>query len=345
MSNGSSVVSIACQANGSLIVGGYFASTANQTNNYIARLDSGGNADGSFNVLIDTNLIQITPTAYVAPHVESVAIDPEGRVLLAGFFKEVNFTSRANLARLFNTAGATSSLVISNLTINWIRGQTSPEFSITLFEGTTNGSSWFGLGTGKYVNGHWQLPITTSLTNLTIRARGLVQAGFRNASTWVLEESIGPAAISSQPGDSSNAWGGQAVLEVQAAGAGPMSYQWFKDGNILIDGGTRKGSQSSRLVIDPLTHADSGRYWAVISNAQGSVISSPATLVVMEPFFISQPTNVFVNVGSDAVLAANAVGTPPIMYEWLRNGTQLIGETAATLLLTNVQLKELGVPY
>ena len=55
------------------------------------------------------------------------------------------------------------------------------------------------------------------------------------------------------------------------------------------------------------------------------------------PVITLQPTNYLVaDEGSTITLIAAATGTPPLSYQWTANGTPLVGQTNATLLLTNV---------
>jgi hypothetical protein len=56
-----------------------------------------------------------------------------------------------------------------------------------------------------------------------------------------------------------------------------------------------------------------------------------------------QPTNTTVTVGSNATFAVSAGGSPPLTYQWLFNGTNIIADaTSSTLTLTNVQFSQAG---
>jgi hypothetical protein len=55
------------------------------------------------------------------------------------------------------------------------------------------------------------------------------------------------------------------------------------------------------------------------------------------PVFTEVPTNlVTVNAGSSVTIAAAAIGTQPLSYQWTTNGVAMAGETNADLVLTNV---------
>src|SRR5262245_30286361 len=68
-----------------------------------------------------------------------------------------------------------------------------------------------------------------------------------------------------------------------------------------------------------------------------------ATAVGQQPPVISlQPASQSVSVGAIASLRAIAVGTAPLRYEWRLGETVLVGETNATLSITNVQVSQAG---
>jgi len=66
------------------------------------------------------------------------------------------------------------------------------------------------------------------------------------------------------------------------------------------------------------------------------------TNVPMAPFINTHPAAQTVGVGDTAVFNVNAVGTPPLRYQWYFNSVPMLGQTNATLTLTNAQLTETG---
>ncbi|MES2920362.1 MAG: immunoglobulin domain-containing protein [Verrucomicrobiota bacterium] len=56
------------------------------------------------------------------------------------------------------------------------------------------------------------------------------------------------------------------------------------------------------------------------------------------PIVGTHPQGQSMPAGSDVILSADAAGLPPITWQWRRNGTDLPGDTATTLTLTNLQL-------
>jgi hypothetical protein len=73
------------------------------------------------------------------------------------------------------------------------------------------------------------------------------------------------------PGDSFS-------LDVTASGAGPISYQWQKNGTNLSDGGSLSGVNAATLSVTNATAADVGNYTVIVSNAANSVIISNAVV-------------------------------------------------------------------
>ncbi len=66
------------------------------------------------------------------------------------------------------------------------------------------------------------------------------------------------------------------TIGVTASGA-PLTYQWYKNGEVLI------GATAATLVFNNAQNADTGTYTVRISNGAGSVMSLPATLDVPVP--------------------------------------------------------------
>ena len=77
------------------------------------------------------------------------------------------------------------------------------------------------------------------------------------------------------------------------------------------------------------------------TNAANGVL----TLVVENvlPYGVTvSPTNSIVAVGSTVTLVASATGPGPLGFQWLHNGTNIIGATNTTLVLTNVSKSATG---
>jgi uncharacterized delta-60 repeat protein len=85
----SSVWSVALQPDGKILIGGDFTSYDGTARGRVARLNADGTLDGSF-----------TPGAGADARVWSVALQPDGKVLIGGDFTSYGNTSRNGIARL-----------------------------------------------------------------------------------------------------------------------------------------------------------------------------------------------------------------------------------------------------
>jgi hypothetical protein len=84
----------------------------------------------------------------------------------------------------------------------------------------------------------------------------------------------------------------------------------------------------------------------VVANSLGSATSAVATLTVtpVAPYFTIQPVGAALSVGSSRTLNGQANGSQPIGYQWQRYGTNLLGSTQTSLVLTNLVTSDSG-PY
>jgi uncharacterized delta-60 repeat protein len=85
-----SVSSVALQPDGKVLIGGSFTNVSGVSRNGIARLNANSSLDSSFN----------PGTGVSGGSVWSVALQPDGKVLIGGLFTTVNDTNRNNIARL-----------------------------------------------------------------------------------------------------------------------------------------------------------------------------------------------------------------------------------------------------
>ncbi len=91
-----SISSVAVQSNGMVLIAGGFTNVNGLTRNRVARLKTDGSLDTGF----QNGMSGVTANAGNTPWVNSVAIQPDGKVLIGGGFNAVNGTSRNQIARL-----------------------------------------------------------------------------------------------------------------------------------------------------------------------------------------------------------------------------------------------------
>ena len=85
----STVFSIATQLDGKILIGGGFTTIGGVTRNNIARLNSDGTVDTGFNPNANSNI-----------DVTSIAIQPDNKIIIGGFFNTVGGVTRNRIARL-----------------------------------------------------------------------------------------------------------------------------------------------------------------------------------------------------------------------------------------------------
>jgi alpha-tubulin suppressor-like RCC1 family protein len=179
------------------------------------------------------------------------------------------------------------------------------------------------------------------LSNHTVVVRGTPPSGNPNppaGTTNVITVAAGqshslglrlePVVITVQPQNVTAVPGDTVSFTVGATGSQPVTYQWRKNGAAIA------GAINSTLSLFNVTTNDNGSYSVIVSNPLGSVTSSNAVLQVNVPVFISEhPQSVEVSEADSASFRVVAGGTPPLRYQWRRNGTNIIGATSSTLLI------------
>jgi len=95
---GRQIQAIAIQTDGKIIVGGYFTGYDGVPGNNIARLNSDGSLDASFNP--GTGLSGTYPGSGAYSIVNAITVQPDGKIIVAGYFTDYNGTTRNDIARL-----------------------------------------------------------------------------------------------------------------------------------------------------------------------------------------------------------------------------------------------------
>ena len=220
------VYSIAVQADGKILAGGDFTSIGGQTRNRIARLDAttgladsfNPNANGVvFSIAVQADgkilaggiftaasadrrataspgsmprpawLIRSTRTRTVT--VYSIAVQADGKILAGGAFTSIGGQTRSRFARLSNDTAALQNLAVTQTTITWTRGGSSPQFTRVTFESSTDNVNYTPLGNGTAAGSNWTLTGLSLPTgqNIYIRARGYYRSGYFNGSESITE--------------------------------------------------------------------------------------------------------------------------------------------------------------
>ena len=145
--------------------------------------------------------------------------------------------------------------------------------------------------------------------------------------------------ISTQPTNETVLAGSNAAFSVTAGGTPSLVYKWRKNGTNLVNGGNISGATTNVLQFTAATTNNTGNYTVVITNNYGSITSAVATLTVtptFAPTISTQPTNQTVFAGGNAVFTMTAGGTPPLVYQWRKNGNNLANGGNISGATTNV---------
>src|SRR5262245_17531469 len=113
------------------------------------------------------------------------------------------------------------------------------------------------------------------LSCLVLAASALFSACGGGSSGDGMSPAASAPEITSQPSSVTATAGSTATFSVSASGTDPLSYQWKKNGTAIT------GATSTSYTTPTLQSSDNGAtYLVVITNPEGSVTSSAATLTV-----------------------------------------------------------------
>lgn len=166
----------------------------------------------------------------------------------------------------------------------------------------------------------------------------------------VLQQSALPAIVDA-PRSVLVRTGQTASLTATASGAPAPTLQWqtraANSTDAWSDVTTGTGPTTANYTTTATTLADNGvQYRVVATNAVGSTESTAVTVSVSDvdvaPSITTQPANLSVASGSDAVFAIDARGTEALSYQWRRNGVAIAGANSPVLRLTGVTPSNAG---
>ena len=139
------------------------------------------------------------------------------------------------------------------------------------------------------------------------------------ATPYILNFTGGPTCVAPSIGSSPSnatfsACSSSIILTVGASGTGPFTYQWFKDGNPVSNGTTASGSVISGAngqqirIAPPLTPADVGSYYAIVTGQCGTPVQSASAAVTLDPAFATPAANDTCGGAQVVALGTNVLG-------------------------------------
>ena len=127
------------------------------------------------------------------------------------------------------------------------------------------------------------------------------------------------------------------ILSASASSGLPVSFS-LVSGPALLAGNLLSVGSSPGLVTVRASQAENANYIGAPDVDQSFLVVTNAMPIIM-----ADPTNVTVNVGSDATFAVSAT-TAPLNYQWRFNGLDLPGATNSALLIPRTTANR-GGPY
>lgn len=151
-----------------------------------------------------------------------------------------------------------------------------------------------------------------------------------------LQVNVAPTLLRA-PSDQTVAQGAGITWSVLVEGSPPFSYQWYRNGN-PVDGATK-----AELRLANLRPEDAGTFTVNIRNSAGAVTTPSAQLsVLVPPTVLTAPTNSEFLLGATARFSVTAQGTPPLSYQWYRNGEPVPQADRPVLEIPAVRLEDEG---
>lgn len=147
--------------------------------------------------------------------------------------------------------------------------------------------------------------------------------------------------ITQQPTNQLVSVGQSATFSLTATTPNPTSFQWYKNG-VLIASAT-----STSYTTPPTNLGDNGAvFYCIVSDSVGSVQSNNATLTVGEsPTITQEPSSIAVTEGDGATFNISASGTATLLYQWKKNGVDIVGATTNVYNIASTTLSDNGNVY
>ena len=131
--------------------------------------------------------------------------------------------------------------------------------------------------------------------------------------------------------------GGNTSFSVTAGGSPSLLYQWSLNGTPI------PAATNAVLALIGVKSTNAGTYSVTVSNGFVPPATASATLTVnVPPVITQQPRSQTVMIGSAATFSVAYTGTPPLTFQWRRNGALVAGGSSPTLVINNVQSTNAG---
>ncbi len=310
-----SVNDLGVQADGMIVIGGDFTSLGGASRNHLARLNTDGSLDPTFNV----------GTGFSAGSnwcsVLRLALTPDRQTVVTGEFTTYNGVARNRVARI-NGDGSLDAAFDAG---------TGPDQAVIGLSVTSEGKSYLG-GDFSTVNG-LSRPRVARLDAAGVVDTGFaVGTGFSSTVFGFLPQTDGKVLVGGWFGS----YGGAAVR-----GLARLDSQGGLDTTF-----NPNVPQMTNLPLGSLLRFDDGGSLLVGGGRPAYVYMTGApALQRYRPVFaaaiVTAPTTQTANPGEAVTFTVGATGTD-LTYQWFKDGVAIAGATGPTLTLTNVQLADVA---
>ncbi len=283
----------------------------------------------------------------------SIAIGPDGSLYFGAYDNKLHALTKSGAEKWSYTMGdqvrASSSVVASDGTI-YIGAYDSKVYAITSTGGlqrifatadiirsspvVSNGRLYFGCSDAKLYA--FTINQNLSATPWPTFHQGITRTG-RATATALLTIGLSPLSQIAATGTS-------VTFNVLATGTAPISYQWYFN-NVAIAGAT-----SSSYSISSVANANVGNYTVIVTDASGSITSSPASLTIgtvnaSDSHLYALAARATVGTGGNILIPGIAVGGTNSRSVLVRaSGPALISQgVTGTLATPQLQLYQVGV--
>ena len=209
---------------------------------------------------------------------------------------------------------------------------------------SAGGSAWVNVSDGAVYSG-----ATTSILGIGSPTLAMIGDRFRclvnnpgaNLTSLAVSLTVTTATTPSISGLNSvvNLDSGNTLeLNPTVSGGEPMTYQWSKNSSAI------SGATTAHFIKSPLTAADSGQYMLTATNSLGSAAFAVTVTVnqAIAPSISGQATSVTLNSGGQLNLAPTVDGSWPMVNQWSKNGTRILGENWALYSKGNITISDAG---
>jgi hypothetical protein len=222
------------------------------------------------------------------------------------------------------TSGTTqnlNALVVISTTEVYVVGNNNTV--LRTLDGGTTWANFATTGNGLTGSNNWR-----AIASFGATSNQLLLVGDAGATALYTKTPV----LTSSPGSQTTCATESVTFSAAAAGEGTLSYQWRKN-SVNISGAT----SATYFIFSPVV-ADAGQYSVVVTNANGSVTSNNAELIVNASTVITaQPqaaATLPVCTGANFFRSVGATGSGTLTYQWRRDGTPIVGQTLNSISLS-----------